>query len=84
MASSSLGNDVVWHTLLSLLDTMSGGGAGSEKASTHFVTPYFPFVGKALLHISQQQGNKLNYFLLNTSYVLGMIQLNNLEASRKQ
>lgn len=45
------------------------GEGGSGKASTHFVTPYFPFVGRALLHISQQQGNKLNYFLLNTSYV---------------
>lgn len=65
LAKSSLGNDVAWHTLLSLLDASGGSG----KASTHFVTPYFPFVGKALLHISSQHGNKLNYFLLNTSYV---------------
>ena len=47
MAESSLGNDVATEVYIAVVIRCNEFGRGSEKASTHFVTPYFPFVGKA-------------------------------------
>lgn len=48
LAKSSLGTEAGWYTLSSLSHAMGG---GRDKASTHLVTPYFPFFGKTLSHV---------------------------------
>lgn len=53
------GNDVATEVHNSVIIRCNECGGGYAKASTHFVTPYFPFVGKAPYITAAREYTKL-------------------------
>ena len=80
-----IGNDVATEVHNTVIIRCNEFGGGCAKAPSHFVTPYFPFVGKAPYITAAREYTKLfsTWHLLCFLVISGMIQLKTSEASRE-